>query len=172
LNYIDLIIAVVLLISLFSGFRRGLVMEVFSLLALLAALLGAFSFMNFGAERLGEYIPELDGLLPVFSFILLFLATYILLIITGKIFSKVIRLSPLGLFDQLGGSLFGAAKGVLFLSLIVWMINGFNPEFMDESTSDSRLYKYLSVSGNAIVIYGQEVFPVLKNFISNYDLPV
>ena len=59
LNYLDIIIAIVLFLFGYKGFRKGLIIEVVTLLAFAVGIYGAMRFSDFTAEHLQEFV-EVD----------------------------------------------------------------------------------------------------------------
>ena len=54
MNYLDIVIAVVLFLFGFKGLRKGLVIEIVTLLAFGVGIYGAMRFSDFTADRLQE----------------------------------------------------------------------------------------------------------------------
>jgi membrane protein required for colicin V production len=169
-NAADIIITLILVFGAFSGFRQGLILGLVSLSGILISILAAVYFMNVGSRWLVEVFLDLGPLTPIFVFIGIFIAAYIILIVIGRVLKKIIRLSPLGILDQLGGSIFGLVKSVLLLCLFVWLIESFNPEFVKDKTANSLLYPRIEATSHVIIFYGELYFPLIKNFILNFDL--
>ena len=110
MNELDFIVAIILLIGLFRGYRNGLIKEVFNLIILFSSLYLSIRFSQ---------IPIVSLLILIFSsLILLKLSRYILHKITGALF--------LGFLNRVFGSFFGLAK-TLILLLCLFSIDKFFP---------------------------------------------
>ena len=55
MNYLDIIIIVLVLIFGIGGWRKGIIIEIATLLALILGLYGAFHFSDFTAEQLVQH---------------------------------------------------------------------------------------------------------------------
>ena len=56
MNYLDIIFAIVLFLFGFKGFRKGLIIEVVTLLAFGVGIYGAMHFSDFTASHLQEFM--------------------------------------------------------------------------------------------------------------------
>lgn len=141
--YLDLIIAVPILWGMFRGFRRGLIIELCTLIALILGVYGAAAF----GELAGDYLEAQFHTDPRLSQILAFSLVFILIVIAvfsfGKILERLIKLVALGLFNKLFGMVFGGLKFALILSGLFFMLNGFSLTenlISPQARRDSLLY--------------------------------
>jgi membrane protein required for colicin V production len=115
MHTIDIIFIVVTIFFVITGIRRGLIGEIFRLLAMIAGFCAAFLFSTELATRFhfsNQYFS--DGL----SFIIIFLIAALIIIGIGWVIKKIIHLTPLGWVDYLFGGAIGLAKAVF----IFWVI--------------------------------------------------
>lgn len=147
MNYIDLIILVPLLWGAVRGFMKGFIISISGLIALILGIYGAILL----SDQLGAYLAEAHGLegamMPMIAFALVFLAIMVGVHFLGKLIQKVVKLAALGLVDKLAGGLFGIAKAVLILSVIILLIEKADTyfEFLPhEQLVESTLYEPLS----------------------------
>lgn len=135
INYIDIGIIVLILLSAIVGFVRGFVREAFSLATWIAAIVVAFLFFEQLATQLPFNIPNDLARLGV-SFLLIFLGILILGSIVNYLFNKAIQAMGLGGADRVLGGAFGVIRGALVITLIVLLLNlGLTP------FTDSQLWK-------------------------------
>ena len=125
MNYLDIIIAIILLLFGVKGFRKGLIIEVVTLLAFAVGIYGAMHFSDFTAEHLKEFMEINPKYLNTTAFVLTFILLVILVNIIGRMVTKLIQAMNLGFFNKLGGAVFGMAKGVLLCSIMVMVLNNF-----------------------------------------------
>ena len=69
MNYIDVVLAIFLLIAAFSGFRKGFIIEVASLVALILGIWGAIKFSHFMAGFLSGQFDFHANYLGVAAFV-------------------------------------------------------------------------------------------------------
>ena len=114
----DLIVIAIVGLSTVFAFWRGLIRVVMSLVALVAAVLAAIQFS-----------PSVADMLPVLSdnpttrylaaFALIFLVVALVGALLGWVLSRAIRAIGLGFVDRLLGAVFGVARGVLIVVILV-----------------------------------------------------
>lgn len=118
LNWFDFaIIAVIglsVLISLFRGFLR----ETISLVTWIAAIIVGIRFMPQVSDWFKASIAS-PGLRNVLAFIALFLAVFILGTIVGVIIKRCVDATGFSIVDRLLGGVFGAARGVLLVAVLL-----------------------------------------------------
>jgi membrane protein required for colicin V production len=141
MNYLDIIIAIILLVFAIHGLRKGLIIEVVSLLAFGVGIYGAMHFSDFTADRLKDVMEINPKYLNTIAFVLTFIILVVVVNLIGLLVSKLIKSLNLGFFDRLGGFLFGAVKGVLLCSTMVLVLN--NLEWTDIIKKEVRESSYL-----------------------------
>ncbi|SHK02133.1 CvpA family protein [Hymenobacter psychrotolerans] len=115
----DILLLLPLGIGAVKGFRRGLVLEVASLLAFILGAIGGLVLLNDAIPLVRHYVGEAFGLLPFVTFVLVFVAIVWGVHLLGSFVKKAVHLTPLGMLDNLGGGLAGVLKWVLGLSLLL-----------------------------------------------------
>ena len=143
-NLLDIIIIVPLLLFAYSGFKKGFIIEIASLAALVIGLYMAFFFSDFAAEMLNSLFSINQKYVAVIAFLMTFIVVIFLVITVGKIVQKFIDILLLGFFNKLAGALFGMLKGALVFSILIFVINYFNFGdfiFKEESRQNSIFYE-------------------------------
>lgn len=117
MTWLDLVLIVVFLVFAVLGFARGLVAEVFSLLAWVAAL--------YIGSHYGEVAkPLVEGWLAVEKFhgllacVLVGIVTFVLVSVIGALLGKSINASIFAPINRMLGLLFGAARGAIVIALL------------------------------------------------------
>lgn len=165
MNYLDIIIGIILLLFGVKGFRKGLIIEVVTLLAFAVGIYGAMHFSDFTAEHLKEFMEINPKYLNTTAFVLTFILLVILVNIIGRMVTKLIQAMNLGFFNKLGGAVFGMAKGVLLCSIMVMVLNNFQllgivkPEVREQS----KLYPYIEET----VPYVYRGFDLVKGYVDD-----
>jgi len=119
MTLLDLFILAFLGFFLFRGAKKGLIREIFALIAVLGALMCAVVFVDVGVAMVKDLASVPASVALFISFVLIFLIVFIVVRIVGAILSQLIRLALLGWLDRLGGLVFGFLKGLLITSLIL-----------------------------------------------------
>jgi len=123
--YLDLIVVIFLAWGMLRGFKRGLIIELCTLMAL---VLGVFGAYYFGSETADYLIKEFNTdkrVSLVLAFAILFIGIVVAVYFFGKTLEQLIKLVALGLINKLAGLVFGAAKFAILLSGIIFLIEGF-----------------------------------------------
>ena len=118
MGWFDIIILVVILISALISLVRGFVKESISLATWLAAGFLALSYYMVLADLLHAYI-ESPTISQVAAFAILFITTLIVGAIINFMISQIVDKTGLSGTDKTLGVVFGAARGVLIVSMIV-----------------------------------------------------
>lgn len=105
-------------LSVLLGVFRGLVREVLSLAAWVAAFVAAGLFGGWLAERLPGEIPTPELRLLV-GYTAVFLLVLVLMSIAAIVASKLVRAAGLAVEDRVLGALFGTARGVLIVTVLM-----------------------------------------------------
>ena len=162
MNYLDIIIAVILFLFAFKGFRKGLIIEVVTLLAFAVGIYGAMHFSDFTAEHLQDFMEIDPKYLNTIAFVLTFILLVILVNLIGRWLTNLIKAMNLNFFNKLGGAVFGVAKGVLLCSVLVMVLNNFQligivkPAVREQS----KLYPYIEMT----VPYVYRGFDLVKDY--------
>ncbi len=169
MNYLDIIIAIILFLFGFKGLRKGLVIEVVTLLAFGVGIYGAMHFSDFTAEHLQEVMTIDPKYLNTVAFILTFILLVIAVNIIGRTVKKMVQAMNLGLFDRLGGFVVGVAKGVLLCSAVVLVFNNlqFTGLIKEDVKEGSYLYPYIEKT----VPYLYQGFDLVKGAIHDFNEP-
>jgi membrane protein required for colicin V production len=123
LNVADFIIAGIVLLSILISLLRGFIREALSLATWLIGVYLAFTLSTPLSEALSGVISS-SSTRMVIAFVGIFLSIVILGAILNFFVGKLITVTGLGLIDRLLGVIFGAARGILVIALVLLMIKG------------------------------------------------
>lgn len=164
MNTVDIVILVFLLIGAYTGYKKGMVMEIISLIAFFVALIAGIKLLDWGISVLAEYIDGYDSLLPIMAFSLIFIGIILSLNLLGKAVKKVLDMTLLGSLDDIVGSLMGIVKWALFVSIFIWIFESFGGQFSPESTDDSLLYWPVAGLAPNLFEFFSDLFPYFMDF--------
>ncbi|MEP3388082.1 MAG: CvpA family protein [Reichenbachiella sp.] len=164
MNTIDIVILVFLLIGAYTGFRRGMLMEVISLVAFFAAILAGIKLLDWGISVLSEYIEGYDSLLPIIAFTIIFIGIIVLLNVIGKTVKKIIDMTLLGSLDDIIGSLMGIVKWALFISIFFWIFESFGGTISKSTSEGSMLFGPIASFAPAMFNLFSGLFPYFMEF--------
>lgn len=164
MNILDLFIGVFLGIGAFYGWRQGLVMSVFQLIAVVLGLYVAFHFSNQIALL---FVSSNEGIIiPLLSFLLVLIGVYFLVKIGGRLFERSVKFAWSSMLNNFFGGIIGALKwgflaGSLFL--LIQPLDASNKLISIKTKQDSLFY-------NNTVGLTKTIMPGVKNtLILGYD---
>jgi len=144
MNAFDIVIAALLLFGFISGIRRGLFVEVASLVALIAGIFGAIHFSYFVGNFLANNVSWEEKYIIIVSFAITFAIIVVVIAMLGKMFTKIADFASLGMLNKLLGGVFGALKIGLILSIVLIVFSKLNnaiPFVSDEQRENAILYE-------------------------------
>lgn len=161
MNVFDIIVYLALAWAVFNGWRRGFLLQMMSLVAVIAALYFA---AQYGSEL--ERILAINvGVEGVVGFIIIFVGALIITSIAGYVLRAVFRFAGLGVADILLGILFSVAKlGLIVSVLFSWFASvNKNYEWVSKQTvEESRWFKPISEVTDKLTPYFNEL---TENFL-------
>ena len=159
---IDIAYLIIFLLAVFQGFSKGLVIAVFSFLAIFVGLSAALKLSATVAVWLGKSTNIGERLLPVLSFAIVFIGVAIITRIVAKLIEKSLQIALLGLANRLAGVLLYVALYTIVFSIILFYADKINL-LKSETVTGSYTYRFIQPWGpKAISLFGQ-VIPVFQN---------
>jgi membrane protein required for colicin V production len=120
---IDGIVALPLAWGLWRGFRKGLIVEVASLVALISGLYAGFHGSDRVATALKAQFDWSDQVVAISAFILAFVAVVAGIHFLAKLLEKTVQAASLGGVNKVLGALFSVAKWALLLSIFIYILD-------------------------------------------------
>ena len=105
INPIDLILGLLLGYGFIQGFRKGFLVEVASLAALLLGLWGAFLFADWVQSLMSSYFTINPILSNATAYFIVFVGIVVAISWVAKAITKVINMVSLGLLNRFLGSI-------------------------------------------------------------------
>ncbi|MEI7897071.1 MAG: CvpA family protein [bacterium] len=123
LNYLDYIMLVILALFIFQGYRKGIIISLASVAALILGIYIAVHFSNYLDATLMEHLKPSRKWLPILSFSITFLAVVIVVMLVAKLTAKLVDVVGMGFFNQIGGAAVGLVKGVILISILLFILS-------------------------------------------------
>lgn len=164
MNMLDLFIGVFLGVGAYFGWKQGLIMSVFQLVAVVLGLYVAFHFSNQIALL---FVSSSDGfVIPLLAFVLVLIGVYFLVKISGRLFERSVKFAWPSVLNNVFGAVIGALKWGFFagsLFLILSPIDSSGRIISHKAKQDSLFY-------NCTVGFTETIMPGVKNtLILGYD---
>ena len=120
LTWFDLAALAVLGLSGIMAFARGLIREVFSIVAFIGGAVAAVFFSDLLAPTVGSFTGLTGALASVAAGLLIFLVVFIAItIVTSAVAKTAHQSTEIGSFDRAAGLAFGILRGVVVVGLFV-----------------------------------------------------
>ncbi len=165
---IDIIVAVVLLISAGISFLRGLIRELFTIAGVVGGIVASIFFSPplakifrswFGVVE-GQEVEKLFDIIPMnfvadgLAYAAIFITFVIIISVFSQFFSAAVKAAGLGPIDRTMGVIFGLVRGALLIALLYLPFH----LLMDEQSktqyfSDSKTHIYVEKISGYIAQY-------------------
>jgi len=119
---IDIIFAVILLITTINGFVRGFVDNVLKKLGWILAVVVSCMFYADVSVKLRDKIPN-ELLSKIVAFLLVFAVVYLLIMILKAVLGKLFSGEIMGGLDKGLGGLFGIIEGFAIAFFVIFLLN-------------------------------------------------
>ena len=126
LTAVDWVIIIVLLLSTLLSLWRGFVREALSLAGWVAAFMVANLFVDQMASMLAGTIANITGRY-VAAYAILFVGTLVLSTFITFLAAQLIRATGLTVLDRLLGTVFGFARGIILILVVVFVLRQLVP---------------------------------------------
>jgi membrane protein required for colicin V production len=116
----DIIYLLVLILAAWHGFRKGLVLGVFSLVAVIIGLAAAMKLSVVVAGYIGSAVRVSEEWLPIISFLAVFILVLVLVRLGARAIEKGLQFAMLGWLNRLGGILLHTVIYTIIFSILLF----------------------------------------------------
>lgn len=165
---IDGIVAGMMVLALLKGLRKGLVLAVFSFLALVIGLAAAVKLSAVAAAYLGQHTNLSERWLPFAAFALVFIGVALLVRLGAKLIESALEAVALGWANRLGGFIFYALLYLFVISLLLFyavQLGLFKPETLAGSVT----YPLIEPLAPHIINALGAVVPIFKDMFAELE---
>lgn len=139
---LDIILLIPLAWGAWTGYQRGIIIEVISVAAFILSVVMGFKLLGWAVEWLSPYFNSqlTQRLLPYFGFSVIFFPIIFLIVRLGWLLRRTIRYTIFGSFDSLAGAIAGVFTWAFGLSVFLWMIASVGINLPDKTIEGTYLY--------------------------------
>lgn len=165
---LDLIYALIIVFAIFHGYRRGLILGLFSLVAVIIGLAAAMKLSIVAGIYISKVIKVSEEWLPLISFIVVFILIVLLIRLGAKAIEKAIELAWLGWVNKLGGIIFYAAIYTIVFSVLLFyaeQMKWLQPETINKSVT----YSFVQPWGPKAIDGFGTIIPIFKDMFGELE---
>ncbi len=165
---LDLIFAVIIVLAILKGYQRGLIVGLFSLVAIIIGLAAAMKLSAVVAGYIGKAVKVSEQWLPIISFAVVFLIVILLIRLGAKAIESAVEVSMLGWVNKIGGIiLFAAIYTVVFSVLLFYaeQMKLIQPETINKSV----IYSFVQPLGPKAINGFGSIIPVFKDMFGELE---
>jgi len=165
---LDIIFAVIIVLATVKGYRSGLVVGLFSLVAVIIGLAAAMKLSTVVAAYIGKAVKVSDEWLPVISFAVVFFLVILLIRLGARAIEKTVEVAMLGWINKIGGViLFAAIYTVVFSVLLFYaeQMKLVEPETINKSVT----YSFVQPWGPKAINGFGSIIPIFKDMFGELE---
>ncbi|MCK5695438.1 MAG: CvpA family protein [Desulfobacula sp.] len=151
MNTFDIVVIVIISFCLIRGLFKGVIGEMSGIIGVVAGFYGAYTYYPLITVYAEKWI-ENSGIRNLMAFFLLFCAILVIIGLVSVLIRKFLKLVFLGWVDRTFGLVFGAAKGLLIVSVLFIMITTFLPK-SSNILETSKFSPYIAKVSKAMTVF-------------------
>ena len=159
---LDILFLIVLVWGFYTGYQKGLLHAIFFLLALFIGIIVALKASHVASVYIEEWLSLNSSILPIVSFVIMFLIVAFTVILLGKAMEGVLKVTKLNIFNRLAGSFVWIILGMFFLSTVFWYGVKYHL-ISEEYQKTSHSYSIVEPVSPFVVEQTGIVFPVVED---------
>ena len=159
---LDIIVVIILILAIIKGYQRGLIVGIFSFIALFIGLAAAIKLSTVVAGYIGKSVKVSDQWLPIIAFAVVFIIVVLLVRLVARLIEKSVQFAMLGWVNRLGGIIFYVALYLTVVSVLLFymeQIKLLQPATIDKSVT----YHYIQPLGPKAINELGSILPFFKN---------
>jgi Uncharacterized membrane protein, required for colicin V production len=164
--FLDIVLVILLVLAIIKGFQRGLIVGVFSLVAIIVGLAAALKLSVVAARYIGEAVNISNAWLPIVSFAIVFILVVLLVRLGAGMLQRSVEWTMLGWVNRLGGIILYVCLFVLVYSVILFYASQVNL-INEESARHSMSYQYIQPLGPAVIDGFGSIIPLFRDMFAD-----
>lgn len=166
MNWLDICLVIITLISVIGGLRAGLAREVIGLVALVLAVVCGLWFYGSAGALVQPYVSS-KHLANALGFFMIFGGILLAGALVTWILERLLKWVHLGWLNRLLGGVFGLARAIVVSAVIVMVLMAFTSKPPPRSVVNSRLAPY--VIDAARVMAAAAPYELKEGFRQSYE---
>ncbi|NDF97453.1 MAG: CvpA family protein [Chitinophagia bacterium] len=162
---IDLFLIALLFLAGVKGYKRGLIVGVFSFVAVVVGVAAAVKLSVVAADAMRHYTDIAGGWIPLLSFLAVFIAVVLLIRLAANAIEEAVKIVTLGWANKLGGVLLYMMLYTIVYSVVLFYLYSMGV-FSKATTTDSFTFAFLQQIGPWVIEGMASLFPLFKDMFS------
>lgn len=162
---IDIVFAIILAFAIYKGYSRGLIVAVFSFIAVTVGMAAALKLTTVAVLYAQQHWEIHTRWLPVICFIALFVGVVLLVRLGATLLETLIKAAMLGWVNKLGGIILYSAIFIIAYSILLWIANQLY-WLSPETKLQSVVYPYIEHLGPAVMNGLGIIIPIFKDMFA------
>lgn len=166
--FIDILFAILMVLAIFKGYKRGLVVGLFSLVAVVIGLAAAMKLSAVAAGYIGQAIKVSDQWMPIISFAIVFIIVVLLIRLGANLIEKTVEIAMLGWLNKIGGIVLYAAIYIIVFSVLLFYA-GQMKLLQTTTIEQSVTYSFVQPWGPKAINGIGAVLPIFRDMFSELE---
>ena len=165
---VDIIFILLMVMAIFRGLKKGLVLGIFSFLAFIVGLAAALKLSTVVAKHFEGSAGSLTKWMPLLAFMLVFIAVILLVSLGARLIKKTLQLAMLGWLDSLAGMILYICIYTIIFSIFLFYgvkLLLIKPDVI----ANSKVYPYVAPWGPKVIDSLGKIIPLFKDMFSELE---
>jgi uncharacterized membrane protein required for colicin V production len=147
-NWVDIVAVCVIVLSTYKGAKKGFIIEIFKLLAVVLSLSVSLHYFSKASDSLLEYFPQVGIIFSdLICFAVLAILSYLAVTAAREAIRRFIKTEAVSGLHKWGGLILGLARGALLASMLFISFYFLNVNYLKGSVSRSYIGSRLVSAG-------------------------
>lgn len=161
-------IALVLALAAYLGYKRGFLNELFYFLAIVLGIFAGFKLTAWGMQILQQQFNADKTYLPYLAFALIFVLVLVATLLIGNRIKHLMDASFLGKVDAVAGAALCMLKYAFCLSVLIWLADSLKVSLPPHWTSGSYLYPKVAKLAPEMSAWAGNMVPFFKEIFRQF----
>lgn len=166
--FIDFLFCILMLMAVFKGLGKGLIVAIFSLIAFFIGLIAAMKLSASVAVWLQNKSGTQTTWMPFIAFVLVMAVVMLLIRFGANLIEKLLGFAMLGWLNKLGGVIFYIVMYIMFFSIVLFYAKSMGI-LTEETIQSSKTYEFIAPWGPRSIEAIGSVIPVFKGLFSQLE---
>lgn len=160
MNLVDIFIGFALLLAVFNGWRRGFLLEMLSMVIILLGIWAAMEFSSVAESALKIRVSWSGPKTQLIAFVVTFAVVVLGVSLLGKILTKAINKTPIGMVNCMLGSIVAVLKAILMTGVVLSILQ---LDFAHKIVSKEDIQK--SIFAQPMLNFSKALYPSVSQWL-------